>query len=320
MQQDRGSRRVKCPTCNAGTGEETHLRCRDYISGESFQTVRCVKCGLIYVNPRPVDIGRYYPLKHQISEPAAYERADARARIRFLSGLAPGRSRTILDIGCGKGLLLAGLKKRGWIAYGTELSEISGSVAKSAGLTVYNCAVEDCGFAAGYFDVIALFHSLEHLEEPRKTLSHLRSLLKAEGRLVIEVPNIGSWHARRFGSHWFHLDVPRHLVHFGRESLTRMVCAEGFRIVKTTTHNIQYDAFGTVQSLLNIALPANLLNSFSTGQISLGELWRKDKAFGIAALGLSELVLWLGFPLAALAEICTAPWIEGGTLRIVAAR
>lgn len=309
--------------CLCGSPEhELHFPAHDHISGEDFRVVRCSNCGLIFVNPQPPldQLGRYYPATHQVSKPAAYERMDARPRIRDVKNLFLGKPGKILDIGCGKGLFLAGLKGLGWQAKGVELSETSGQYARSLGLDICARPVEDCTFEPESFDVITLFHSLEHIPNPTQTLQHIYGLLRPGGILLVEVPNAGSWYAGTFGENWFHCDVPRHLFHFTRDTLTKSIDLAGFRPEKLTTVNVQYDAFGAVQSLLNAVLSRkNLLNDFNTGETDLASLLHSTHKWrDLAGLTLSELALAIGFPLFALADLALLPWVEGGTLRVIA--
>lgn len=267
-------------------------------------------------------LSRYYPQTHQRSQPASYELMDARPRIKLARSLFPNITGLALDVGCGKGLLLAGLRNLGWKVYGTELSEVSSQYAQSQGITVYRSNVEDCGFTPGAFDLITMYHSLEHLTQPLHTLAYLHTLLRPGGRLVVEVPNIGSWYARVFGEAWFHFDVPRHLFHFSSATLRRLLETAGFEILSTQTHNTQYDAFGAVQSALNKVLRhKNLLNDFNTGETTLRELGNgPDAGRNLSALAISELALGLGFPLLASLSVALSAVAEGGTLRYIATR
>lgn len=314
---------VPCRICGR-THEEFFCESIDYITGEVFRVARCTGCGLIYVNPQPPasELVRYYPQTHQSSAPAAYERSDARPRIKLVSSLSDGTPGRILDVGCGKAQLLIGLQKTGWEVFGTELSEASTQIATAAGITVYNLPVEECPFEPESFDVVTLYHSLEHMTNPQKTLTVVQGLLRPGGFLVVEVPNIGSCYARVFGTEWFHLDVPRHLYHFNRQTLRRMLEACGFLVVRESTHNVQYDAFGAVQSVLNRFLhKKNLLNNFNTGEVKLGELWHEDNGVrNLTALAISEVALLIGFPLFALMSLALSRWVDGGTLRFVATR
>jgi SAM-dependent methyltransferase len=314
---------INCCLCDSPE-HELFFPAHDHISGENFRVVRCKTCSLIFVNPQPSldQLGRYYPATHQVSKPAAYERMDARPRIRDVKNLLPGKPGKILDIGCGKGLFLAGLKDLGWQAVGVEMSETSGQYARTLDLDICSRSLENCAFERESFDVITLFHSLEHMHNPIQTLQHIYTLLRPGGCLLIEVPNAGSWYARAFGENWFHCDVPRHLFHFSRGTLTKAIDLTGFRLNKLTTINVQYDAFGAVQSLLNVVLARkNLLNDFNTGETDLTSLLHsKHKWRDLAGLALSEIGLVFGFPLFALTDLALQPWVEGGTLRVIAVK
>lgn len=314
---------TECNLCGSDR-QKPFSETRDYISGETFRVVRCEECGLVYVDPQPPleNLHRYYPVIHQMAPPAAYERLDARGRVRAVKRIAGHSPSRILDIGCGKGLLLKALSDCGWSVAGTEMSESSCAYANSIGVPVFAGAIGDAPFEHESFDVITLFHVLEHLPRPREALSIILELLRPGGILIVEVPNIGSWYARLFGNDWFHYDVPRHLYHFDTRTLTRILRTSGFSIIETSTRNLQYDAFGAVQSTLNRILDKpNLLNDFNTGQVKLRDLWKnEDRLSNLGALTLSQLTLSLGFPLFAAAGFISSPLIQGGTLRFVATK
>jgi 2-polyprenyl-3-methyl-5-hydroxy-6-metoxy-1,4-benzoquinol methylase len=233
--------------------------------------------------------------------------------------LVGNRRGRALDVGSGKGLLLADLRDSGWQVTGTELSEESSRQAISLGLDVRTTTVAEANLPPSHFDLITLFHVLEHLRDPRHELETLKRLLRPGGLLVVEVPNISSWYARTFGDAWFHFDVPRHLFHFNATTLTSIVKKCGFKVISLATHNVRYDAFGVVQSLLNLFIERqNLLNNLLTKQVTVAELWGDPKRIRtMAALTASEIALVVGFPLVALAGVLTSPWIEGGSLRII---
>lgn len=319
---EKGTVHVPCNLCGK---DDAHpwLQSTDYISGEVFTLVRCARCGLTYLSPRPEQdiLGRYYPQTHQGSEPAAYERMDAKPRIKFVGDLLNGKAGRILDVGCGKGLLLNGLREKGWDVVGTELSDVASLRAREAGIQVHNRAVEEISFEPGSFDVITLYHCLEHLANPKETLVHLHRLLRPGGFLVIEVPNIGSWYARVFRDAWFHLDVPRHLYHFNPKTLHAFLEVTGFQVKRQKTINLQYDSFGAVQSILNKVLRRkNLLNNYNTGEITLRDLRRQGGVGALASLAFSHMALWVGFPLLAVIEFFLSPVVNGGTLNFLATR
>lgn len=116
------------------------------------------------------------------------------------------------------------------------------------------------------FDVIILFHVLEHLNAPMELLSRCARPLRRGGTLIIAVPNARSWQARLFGPMWFHLDVPRHLYHFSLGSLSHTLEAAGLCPECTTFVSLEHDPFGWVQSVLNrLGFGQNLLTRVLMG-------------------------------------------------------
>ena len=129
--------------------------------------------------------------------------------------------------------------------------------ARQAGLDVY-AAISDVRSLAP-FDSITLWHTFEHLTDPRATLGEIRGLLSPKGVLIIAVPNAGGLQARTFGAKWFHLDVPRHLYHFTRSSLANLLRSEGFIPFREWHQEFEYDLLGWSQSALSLAPgPPNL--------------------------------------------------------------
>jgi hypothetical protein len=165
--------------------------------------------------------------------------------------------------------------------------------------------------ASGPFDCITLWHSLEHLPDPRVTLHACRMCLGPQGCLFVAVPDAGGLQARVFGAHWFHLDVPRHLHHFTDRSLARLLRACGFATVRAWNQEFEFDLLGWSQSALNaLGLPKNLFFLALTGRaagarkLPLALSWICGTAFSALALPLLGLATPIG---------------RGGTL-IVAAR
>jgi len=142
----------------------------------------------------------------------------------------PGR---ILDVGCGAGHFLNGMKLRGWQTFGIEVSEGAAAYARERfGLEVHVGELEEAEFPAACFDVITLWHVLEHLHDPLATLMEINRLLKDDGLLVFAIPNWESVDARLFGEFWVGLDVPRHLYVFARPALESLLFEAGFKIVE----------------------------------------------------------------------------------------
>ena len=280
---------------------------RDYITGDDFVIHRCEACGLARTQPTPSPeaIGRYYPdayygdvIHRRFPAPVEWLQDRLYAhRARRLEGTIKGASRRVLDIGCGKGFLLRAFRHRGWVAQGVELSEHSARHAREIlGLEVHVGALTDAALADKRFDAAVLWHVLEHSPDPARMLGEVHDLLDSGGLLLVSVPNFGSPEARFFTSGWFHLDVPRHLVHFSQETLLALLRESGFEPIERWRFAPEFDLFSFVQSALNgLGLPPNKLYRMLRGQSAKlpyhGERWWH----GPLTLGLAFPLTLLGF-------------------------
>jgi SAM-dependent methyltransferase len=163
-----------------------------------------------------------------------------------------GRRGRILEIGCGRGLLLRHLAQLGHECHGIERSALAARrAAQSEELRVYTQPLEKCHFADEYFDVVILWHVLEHLDHPQATLAQISRLLKPGGLLCLEVPNLSSLQSCSTGKNWFHLDVEHHLYHFSLNGLHQLLLSTGFNVEETTTLSVEQGPYGVLQSWLN---------------------------------------------------------------------
>ncbi|MBN1425180.1 class I SAM-dependent methyltransferase [Candidatus Fermentibacteria bacterium] len=221
-----------CNLCGESTATLVHEgRDRMHPREGTYHLLRCSNCGLIFLDPLPPpeEIATFYPQEYTCFSPAQsrgrFRGLEARRGIRRLcravTGVAPHPGR-ILDVGCGTGDFLAGMRDLGWDVQGVEPNSHAAGYAR----TVNRLRVEERPFADGLFapesfDVVTLWHVLEHVPDPAQTLGATARLLRRGGSAVITVPNVESWDARLFGPHWAGLDVPRHLFLFPREVLRR---------------------------------------------------------------------------------------------------
>lgn len=163
-----------------------------------------------------------------------------------------GRQGRILEIGCGRGLLLRDLAELGHECHGIERSALAARRAtQTEGLRVYTQPLENCAFTEHYFDAVIIWHVLEHLDHPHITLELISRLLKPDGLLYLEVPNLSSLQSCSTGKNWFHLDLEHHLYHFTMNGLHRLLRSTGFRVEKTTTWSMEQGPYGVLQSWLN---------------------------------------------------------------------
>ncbi len=238
----------------------TLFTARDYISGDHFTVRRCQNCSLVRTSPAPNESEkqRYYPPEYY-GDARRYifpvdhllNRLQGRrsGQIHATNGNRPGRA---LDVGCGRGLLLNQLRKRGWIVTGTELSDDAARFASDRlHLDVKVGDLQHLHFEHGEFDAVVLWHVLEHVDDPEGLLREVNRLVRPGGFVLVAVPNFESLEAKFSRAGWFHLDVPRHVSHFTPETLVRMLEAEQFRSERITYFSPEYDYFSFVQSALN---------------------------------------------------------------------
>ncbi len=170
-----------------------------------------------------------------------------RSRLDILPFTGKGR---ILDIGCGNGRWLSALRKLGWQTSGVEKNRgASGYARDKLHLDVRTGDLLDYRYRDKSFDVVTMWHSLEHLYDPLRTLKEIGRILNNNGLLVIAVPNIDCFIARVFKTYWYGLQLPIHLIAFTPESITKMLKSAGFDVKK-----IFYDRRGATLklSLLNL--------------------------------------------------------------------
>jgi SAM-dependent methyltransferase len=141
----------------------------------------------------------------------------------------------LLDVGCGPGRLLQELRDQGWDVHGLDFSAVAVERACSVGLDVRHGDLLTAGFKSDEFDVVLFNHSLEHVYDPAATLREALRILKPGGAVVVYLPNAGSAEAALFGRWWVVWDPPRHLYHFTKHTLARLLGQTGFRAVAIRT-------------------------------------------------------------------------------------
>lgn len=234
-----------CPLCTS-TVIHREMTVKDYsITGESFELWRCDGCDFLFTQdpPVPEHAGKYYQgeeyISHSDNKQGVVNKLYHRAR-DFMLGRKHAlvdrfaRGKRLLDYGTGTGYFTDYMVRRGYAAEGIEIDDGARKYgAEKFGITVNAPEYLFSGYGPNTFDVISLWHVLEHLYDPGKYLNRFNELLTEEGILVIAVPNHKSRDAGVFGPDWAAYDVPRHLWHFGPNTMRRMVGDAGFRVVET---------------------------------------------------------------------------------------
>lgn len=230
---------------------------------ENFAINECVTCGLGHTVFYGDDLSCFYGDDYYGSRHGFTASYRARRRLQLVTRMVgAGGGRRLLDVGCGDGTFLLAAQAKGWRVVGTEAHP---RIAQAAGLDVRESIgeVKDCS----PFFCITLWHSLEHMKDPVALLESLVSVLAPDGVILIAVPDAEGIQAQVFRSKWFHLDLPRHLYHFGHRSLARLFVGSGLTITHQWHQEFEYDLMGWLQSALNIIMPRpNGLFRFLTGR------------------------------------------------------
>ncbi|QVL33097.1 class I SAM-dependent methyltransferase [Telmatocola sphagniphila] len=235
---------VPCPGCRSQDAKLV-LEAPDLAppkDGLWFAVVQCKRCGLHYTNPRPDEksIADFYaedyrphrkPQNSRRNFRNWYPLGALRGRASERRGLAWQGNGRLLDFGCGGGSFLARMADQGWKVEGVDFSEKTVEMIRDKlGLKVHHGTLPHPELQPASFDVITMWHSLEHVHDPMEVLAEAYRLLAPEGRLLIAVPNIKSWQFKWFGKAWFALDLPRHLTHFCPKTLRLMLELNGFQV------------------------------------------------------------------------------------------
>ncbi len=302
-----------CPMCSGSMSQISIPDVKDYVTGETFQVFRCAVCGLGYTWPQPSELNRYYTPTYRRYSPFAWVLLSAFYHLRVKRWTRLLGKGSALEIGCGDGRMLQALRHQGWEVVGVERTAAAARVAVSVNqLPVFAGGLEAINPRAK-FDLVLLFHSLEHVPDPLSVLTQCAQLLKPGGKLIVAVPNFQSWQARVFGGSWFHLDVPRHLTHFSPQSLRSTLKTTSLRLDSIRYTSWEHDPYGWVQSTLNrMGFRQNLLTKWLMGV---------DRASIGTPVGLTMLLMTLVLVVPSLA-VAVGSWLAraGAVMELLATK
>ncbi|MDX1753448.1 MAG: class I SAM-dependent methyltransferase [Salinimicrobium sediminis] len=231
--------------------EDPVLVCKDHtVSGEHFELRKAEGLDLLVTFPRPENdkLSAYYKSENYISHTDSkgsfldkvYQQVKnlmLKKKIGWIERTHPKKGK-ILDIGAGTGDFLVAAKNAGWDTFGVEPNFRARKLAAKKGVDL----LEDISsFPDSYFDVITMWHVLEHVPDLDSHLNELDRILKPDGLLVIAVPNFKSFDAQKYKEHWAAYDVPRHLYHFSPEAMRKIFQEKGFLL--TSQKGLFFDAF-----------------------------------------------------------------------------
>jgi 2-polyprenyl-3-methyl-5-hydroxy-6-metoxy-1,4-benzoquinol methylase len=241
-----------CPICGSNKFIP-FISGKDYfLTGELFEIVKCLNCGFRFTNPRPLpaELGRYYQSAAYISHSdskhgllaSMYQKVRKYTLKRKYALINNYQQKgNILDIGCATGQFLHFMATHGWKTAGIEPDEKTRRTAISEfGLNVFP-EEQLMMLAKASFDVITLWHVLEHVSDLNGRLQQIKNLLKPGGTLVIAVPNCDAYDAIIYKQFWAGYDLPRHLYHFTKSDVKLLMENYGFTVVKILP--MKFDAF-----------------------------------------------------------------------------
>ncbi|MBI3548580.1 MAG: class I SAM-dependent methyltransferase [Elusimicrobia bacterium] len=290
-----------------------------------FRLLRCRACGTGVIDPFVPDdeIGAWYPASYYGKENVRFNplfetmvRLFRRRRARVIARHAkPG---PVLDVGCGRGFLLANLRGLGFSPRGVELNESAAWHARHRlDIPVHVGRFEDADLRDGTYHAVIFWHSLEHFSRPLEALQRAHRLLKPGGLLVVAVPNSESLQARWLGADWFHLDIPRHYFHFGASGLDRLLARLGFAVVQSDHFSFEQNPYGWLQSLYNaIGLEFNFFYNFLKNRTSRATPLKRHPAQALVILALLPVLL----PLSLALTVLEAALRRGGTVEVYATK
>ncbi len=209
-----------------------HISIKDFlVSGEEFSLKLNQDFGFLETIPRPKleDLAKYYESEDYISHTDSkkgvlaflyqtVKKYSLNKKVALIEKRNSGKG-SLLDIGAGTGEFLKVAENKGWDISGVEPNSKARSSAKTKGVSL----LESMDAVAGkQFDVVTLWHVLEHLPDLEKTVAKIESLIKVGGTLIIAVPNHNSYDANYYKNFWAAYDVPRHLWHFSQSSMRKL--------------------------------------------------------------------------------------------------
>ena len=251
------------------------LSCKDHtVSGEVYKVMINKEYDMLVTTPVPKNLASYYKSENYISHTDSkkslldkvYQRVKnttLKRKLKLIDSFKTS-SKNILEVGSGTGDFLKVCKNNSWNVFGVEPNLDARNIAAKKGITLQENLSELKNIQ---FDVITLWHVLEHVEDLSTYISTLNKLLSKDGKLLIAVPNFKSEDANYYKEFWAAFDVPRHLWHFSQTSIFKLFSSENMIVEQTIP--MKFDAYYV--SLLSEKYKSgkmNPLKSFYRGFVS----------------------------------------------------
>jgi 2-polyprenyl-3-methyl-5-hydroxy-6-metoxy-1,4-benzoquinol methylase len=261
------------------------LTLKDYsVSKETFDLYHDETLDMLITFPQPSldNLGKYYEsedyISHTDNQRSLFEKLyhfikniALKNKLNLINSHQPNKGR-ILDIGAGTGDFLSVAKKDGWQTIGVEPSTKAKSIAINKGVSFVELTTE---LENNSFDVISMWHVLEHVPHLDKQINELKRLLKPTGTLIIAVPNFKSFDAKYYGKFWAAFDVPIHFWHFSKTAIKLLFEKEKMKLEKVLP--MKFDSFYV--SLLSEKYKSGKMNFIKAFYVGLLSNWKARKSF-----------------------------------------
>lgn len=224
------------------------LNCKDYlVSHETYEIMLNKHNEMLVTSPIPADLDKYYDSEeyqsHNTSKKTVFNLiyntvkriSFKKKQSLFLNGTT---DKKVLDIGAGTGDFLLYCEETGFYVSGVEPNSNARKKAKEKGINLHE-KIEDV--LGNKYDVITMWHVLEHVPNLYECIGQLKELLNKNGKLIVAVPNYKSYDAEYYKEFWAAYDVPRHLWHFSQKSIHKLF--ESVQLKVTKIHPLKYDSF-----------------------------------------------------------------------------
>ncbi|SDH47059.1 Methyltransferase domain-containing protein [Flavobacterium omnivorum] len=267
------------------SNQQPFLTVKDYsVSQEIFDLYHDAKLDMLITTPQPSleNLGKYYEsvdyISHTDSKRSLFEKVyhfvksiALKNKLNLINSLLPNKG-SVLDIGAGTGDFLSVAKENGWHTIGVEPSEKAKAIAKKKGVSFVG---ETSELENQSFDVISMWHVLEHVPNLENQIKELKRLLKPNGTLIIAVPNFKSFDAKHYGKFWAAYDVPIHFWHFSKTAIKMLFEKEAMSLEKVLP--MKFDSFYV--SLLSEKYKTGKMNYIKAFFVGLQSNWEAKKNF-----------------------------------------
>jgi len=284
--------------------------------------LKCHSCGLIFTYPDidAKNLSLYYSKEYYGTHDEKFvfgienltswlnKRLSIKIYKQYISQANVDKKVRVLDIGCGRGLLLKHFNSLGCECYGVERKGVF-KTEKRDNVNYYTNSLHEIKFPQNSFDIVILWHVLEHIQDPNKLIIEVKRILKTNGFLWVAVPNFESFQSKIFDNYWFHLDLPRHRVHFSIDSLKTLLKSSSLEIKEYSTFSFEQNIYGFLQSLMNKISLKEQNHKFYQ------QIKKNNKYFSLPAFIKGVLTVFILIPLA-LIEYLFSGFLKKGSVLI----